>query len=525
LGRTSARPGPLCNAPFVSLNFDPFGNVQACCANALYPLGNVGDSTLEEIWGGDRASSLRDALTAQDLSFGCTVCRFRMDFQAGEVPRDYYDMFSVEDRLAYPQLLSFSLHNTCNLECIMCGADASSRIRTRRDGLEPLPHVYGDSFFEQLRPFLENASAIDLVGGEPFLVREHRRVWDLLTEIGVRPKVAVTTNGTVWNAYVEQVLDRFDTTICVSLDGLSKSVFEAVRVGASFEEVMENLERFRAYATNRGTGLHLSFSLVRQNWFELGAVLSFADQRGIEVSVQTVIEPDFGVQNLPTEHLRLVVESLEQEAVDLAPKLTLNRGTYLCQVARLRAELDERQQGIGRPALFVPPAPGNAERVASMLLGAARARGPLAAATRRRDRRDALAGLRRWSGQALIGRLELSTDGTVLCEQLGDSLPLAVGRAEEVEGLRLSALLKRIAEAVGGELWIAEEVVDRSCTTVTLWIGGPVRDKRGAVLRLVAWPEGGRCMVAVSLDMRMMPRDQPTGSPPVAVALRSGDAR
>ena len=163
--------GPICRAPWVVMDFDPLGNVQACCANALYPLGNVADADLREIWDGARATSLRRALRRHDLNLGCGICRYRLSEAGGAVPRDYYEQFPVDGDLllddevpAWPQLLAFSLHNTCNLACVMCGGDASSSIRTQRNGLPPLPHVYGDAFFDQLSPFLDHCSAIDFVG-------------------------------------------------------------------------------------------------------------------------------------------------------------------------------------------------------------------------------------------------------------------------------------------------------------------------------------------------------------------------
>lgn len=524
--RRSDRPDPtsrvLCNAPFVALDFDPFGNVQACCANALYPLGDVVESDLRSIWSGARADGLRRAIEQGDLSFGCTVCRYRLDFAAGDVPRDYYDQFAVGAGVPeWPQLLSFSLHNTCNLECIMCGGDASSRIRTRRDGAAPLPHVYGDDFFAQLEPFLEHCTAVDMVGGEPFLVREHRRVWDLLVESGNRPKMSVTTNGTVWNDTVEKVLDTFDTTVCVSFDGMSAATFERVRVGASFPEVMTNLERFRSYARGRGTGVHLSFSLVRQNWFELGSVLRFADDGGMEVTVQTVIEPEFGVQRLPTDELRTVVESLELESVELLSELTINRGVFLAQLGRLQAELRERGDGRPRPVLMEPPSDdnANAERVATTLRAVGHARGgPLSARWRRHNEVAARAAsnLRSWGGGRESGRLVIGSDGAIVHADLRGVLPEG-SPPPDVIGCSVADLLAVIADSVGGELWIGEESSDDDRTMLTLWFGPRSRDKQGLVQRWIAWADGDTVVVRLSSDFRMMPRS----SDGVSVSLRS----
>ncbi|MFN8016903.1 MAG: SPASM domain-containing protein [Acidimicrobiales bacterium] len=343
-------PSPLCAAPWVAMEFDPFGNVQACCANALHPLGNITRERLPEIWHGPRADALREALAAGDLTRGCDICRHRLHHPGGEIPLEYYNQFARPGApTTWPRLLSFSLHNTCNLACVMCGADLSSKIRSTRSDLPPLPHVYGDEFFEDLVPFLVACEAIDFAGGEPFLVREHRRVWELLAELGVRPTTSVTTNGTVWNDHVEWVLDTFSPNICVSVDAMDPTTFEAVRVGARFDEVMANIERFEQQAEATGSGVYLSFSMTRHNWSELAPVLRFADEHGMDVSIQTVVEPAHGVQHLPVEELREVVATMERQEVDLLAHLDRNHDGWLRQLARLRAEVDERADGRARP--------------------------------------------------------------------------------------------------------------------------------------------------------------------------------
>ena len=44
-----------CYAPFVAMEFDPQGRVFTCCTNQLYPMGNVAESSLREIWHGRHA--------------------------------------------------------------------------------------------------------------------------------------------------------------------------------------------------------------------------------------------------------------------------------------------------------------------------------------------------------------------------------------------------------------------------------------------------------------------------------------
>ena len=70
--------------------------------------------------------------------------------------------------------------------------------------------------------------------------------------------------------------------------------------------------------------------------------MRFAEERGLPVHVQTVLEADFGVQHLPDDELRNVVETMESESEQLLPDLQINRDVWLGEIARLRLELDSR---------------------------------------------------------------------------------------------------------------------------------------------------------------------------------------
>lgn len=529
----SLDPGrPVCVAPLVAMVFDAYGNVQACCANALYPLGNVNRASLRDIWTGTRADAMRRALASADWSYGCGVCRYRVETSRVGVPLDVYDLYPLESTSStpeWPALLSFSLHNTCNLECIMCGGDSSSKIRTRRDGLPGLPHAYGESFFEQLGPFLEHCTNVDFVGGEPFLVREHDRVWDMLIDTGREVAVSVTTNGTTWNAKVERWLDALDTTVLLSVDGVTKETFEAVRVGADFDVVMANLDRFQQYTSARGTELILSWSLVRQNWFELGEMMRFAEERGLAVHVQTVLEPDFGVQHLPTKDLCAVVESMESESERLLPGLVINREVWLGEIARLRLELENRSSGAVRPLSMAPPDPSNVAHVVEVIRQAAAAapRGPVRRALERlplslnpQERaaaHRARGELSAWSFGGTVGEVMLGPDLTVTSIDMDAVFPLSVGRPVVGPEAGLEELLNWWSDRFGGAMWVAEEFVESDRVLHSLFFGPATRDKRGVVLRLISIPTRDGVRVLAATDVSLMAPSPVAESVPVRI--------
>lgn len=489
------------------MEFDPFGDVLACCANSFYPLGNVAESTLREIWTGPAASRLREAVAKGDHSLGCTICHQRVTTGGAELPMSAYDDLPVDGiALEWPDRLTFALHNTCNLACGMCGGDRSSRIRAQRDGQPPLARAYGDDFFQQLPPFLLNCSHVSFVGGEPFLIREHFRVWELMMDLGAGVRCGVTTNGTIWNSRVETVLNAFDTDISISVDGMSKQTFEAIRVGADFKNVMVNLERFRDYTEARGTNLRINWCFIRQNWFELGEALRFAEDLGVEANVQTVIEPEFGVQLMDSDELSVVLDTLERESEAMSGRLTLNNAIWNRQLSMLRDELERRSAGISRLRYMEQVPPERSSQLADVIIGSLR--------PKRDDTPVDLAELRRkvarefstWFGhRPVLDEMTVNWDGIILTAELGH---VPVGqRVLDLESTRLSDFSAAVAAAMNRHAWVIEEFVESDHVSHTLGFGRVSRDKDFVLLKMSSFAVGDHIKVFVAVDSRFSERE------------------
>lgn len=341
-----------CYAPHVSMYFDTLGNVLACCQNVKYPVGNVTRERLLDVWRGPRVRKLRRALQKDAFGAGCQFCEWQIS--VGNYVNAFtrnFDRFPVADvDPDWPQMMEFSVSNTCNLECIMCYGVLSSSIRSRREGLPPLPKVYGDEFFDDLRAFLPHLKFAKFLGGEPFLAAESFRIWDLMEQEGAAPLCNVTTNGTQWNERVERVLERFPVSICVSMDGVAKSTVESIRVHGKYETILQNFRRFLDYTRRRGTDLTLTYCLMRQNWREFGDYLLFADEHDCGVCVNLVREPaDCSLYTLPVDELASIAAALERQGETLSAKLGRNRSVWIEQTTALRRRVDRAAESARTP--------------------------------------------------------------------------------------------------------------------------------------------------------------------------------
>jgi MoaA/NifB/PqqE/SkfB family radical SAM enzyme len=338
----------LCYAPFTNLFFNADGRALVCCWNWKVPVGNVMTQTMDEIWRGPVINKLRQTFARHEFATGCDFCEFEVaEGVFGSAKLTKFDRFHVATLSPeWPTEIEFSISNVCNLECVMCNGDYSSAIRARREGRPPMARVYSDAFLDSLRPYLLHLDQAKFLGGEPFLVTEHFRLWDMMIEDDMKLLSHVTTNGTQYNDRIERYLDRLRFGFAVSLDAATKETYESIRVNASFDEVMRNCRRFRDYARERHTAFGFTFCLMRSNWHELGAFCRMADEWDANSTINTVHRPaEMGIYSLPTEELRKVLDGLESQADDLEKSLTRNKYVWFDEVERIRAKVRAAEGG------------------------------------------------------------------------------------------------------------------------------------------------------------------------------------
>jgi len=134
--------------------------------------------------------------------------------------------------------------NVCNLRCSMCPRNTMTRQAQHMDvGL-----------FEEF--LSKNHRSLEFVGlngyGEPLL---HPRLFDILS-LCRRYKVTsgISTNCTMLKGDIaERLIEEGPDHLILAVDSVQKESYEKVRIGASFESVMDNVKGFlRLNALKRG---------------------------------------------------------------------------------------------------------------------------------------------------------------------------------------------------------------------------------------------------------------------------------
>ncbi|MFO7370709.1 MAG: radical SAM protein [Bacteroidales bacterium] len=180
-------------------------------------------------------------------------------------------------RVAYPSTIMLELTNHCNLACTTCPREydygkAMDKGMIRMDQAKKI--------IDELWPYLDS---IGLTGmGETFLYNE---IEELVHYIKTKNKgiiISISTNAQL-PGFIEKMspLVNYIDTIQVSIDGLG-DVYESIRKKADFNRLDENLRKLKSLCKGTGTDLMLNMVVTRENYFQMPALVGYAEEIGID---------------------------------------------------------------------------------------------------------------------------------------------------------------------------------------------------------------------------------------------------
>lgn len=331
----------------------PTGDVMVCCVSSR-PLGHISEAPLLEIWDRQTRRDITDRLAVGDFSAGCEHCESEIaleGWQNSSMPNHIGEAHTGTVELGWsdrrwPGRIELNLSNACNLQCVQCNGELSSAIR-RTEGRAPLPHAYDASLIDQLREFVPHLTTMGFAGGEPFMEPLNYAVWDLLAEANPSTVSTVNTNGTIYTPKVDRVLRESRIYPLVSFDAAERTRFESIRVGASFDRVVANIDKILEAVTARGDSvggrelMGMVFCLMPENHDQLMPVLRFAEQRGIRVRVSVVRWPlERSIQVLAPAEIAAIDATLDEQERQSGRQIPLNRDVWDAERVRIRSWID-----------------------------------------------------------------------------------------------------------------------------------------------------------------------------------------
>lgn len=163
-----------------------------------------------------------------------------------------------------PRILEITLTNRCNLKCIMCENIKSFPWE--------LPENTKNEIIE-LMPYLEQ---VNWLGGEVFLYKHFNELFDTAHKHNV--KQIISTNALLLTDKIIEKLVEYNVELSISIDGVTKEIYEKVRLGANFDNLISKINmlneakhKFNHYMKKR-----LCVVIMDTNYHQLEEFVDFA---------------------------------------------------------------------------------------------------------------------------------------------------------------------------------------------------------------------------------------------------------
>ena len=287
----------FCVLPWIHLATRPNGDMRICCvANASgaksgdYTVGlvkmedgkpaNFAHNLPSDAFNNDYMKSVRKTMLEGNVPASCTKC-FQEEEQ-GLVSKRIWETgtWALQEQLDIQELiketqedgtvpyklryLDLRLGHTCNLKCVMCSPHDSSLWVSEHKKVFPIfksPLIKkqlawdvesfnnqwheNPMFWEQVYEQIPNIKQLYFAGGEPLLIKEHKRFLQEIIKRGYAGQIRLryNTNGILINDEIIEIWEQFKKVkVGISLDGLHDKV-GYIRYPTDFKTVEENLWR------------------------------------------------------------------------------------------------------------------------------------------------------------------------------------------------------------------------------------------------------------------------------------------
>ena len=285
----------ICVLPWHGFMLFPNGEVKNC-AISNQSLGNIHKTFLPDLLDNEINQRIRQDMRDNVRHNRCITCYRTEDLQPNgnfsnkisnriwymKVMKNHDVSVYSENKFVKPRVLDLRWRNTCNMACVYCGPDLSSKWASE---LENKSHVIDEAVFEKNKQFildnLQEVRHIYLAGGEPLLIKDNE---DLLNRLLIdNPDVTIRINSNlskINNKIFYMLTEKFPgTKWTVSLDSTGEN-YEYVRYPGVWADLVQNLKILKQITNN------IDFNMT---WSILNAYAIF--------DAVDFLENDLGFQN------------------------------------------------------------------------------------------------------------------------------------------------------------------------------------------------------------------------------------
>jgi organic radical activating enzyme len=235
--------------------------------------------------------------------------------------------------------LDLKLGNICNLKCRICGSWSSSTFAT-----EELKHTGNKKgsfhhvmlkqgawprenkvFWNEIDAIATQIRYLEFTGGEPFMIREHFDMLQGLVTCGLSKNIEIhyNTNGTQWPEDAVEIWRHFKTVeVAFSIDDIGAR-FEYQRSNAKWDEVQENIAKFKELRVRYpNIQLQVCSTVNIFNVYYIEELANWIDTQDFDFVYWNIMHdaPYFSVANLADHVKRAIINRLITAPVSLRHK-------------------------------------------------------------------------------------------------------------------------------------------------------------------------------------------------------------
>ncbi len=253
----------ICGRPFDTILIDKTGSCFVCECTAWLPqsVGNLLKNDLEYILSDHMRKYVQD--TVLDGSFrlcNSSQCSYIISELVSNTK--YYQNKSLEN-------IRLAIDDSCNLSCPSC---RKKKIFLTSGKNFKIRLTLADKILNFLENNKEKKFNIHIGSdGDPFASLIYR-YFMMKTNNLKNLKYSIQTNGLLIkkNFHKFQHILKNLNKIGISIDGATKQTYESLRVGGSYEKIIENLEFLKEI---KNFDLHLHFVVQQKNYHEIEKII------------------------------------------------------------------------------------------------------------------------------------------------------------------------------------------------------------------------------------------------------------
>lgn len=370
----------FCILPWIHFATRPNGDMRLCCsANASgagndHTVGlvknengvpaNFGVETPMSAWNNEYMRSVRTTMLEGKIPASCSKC-FEEESQGVASKRMWETGTWIKDGIDVPELvrqtseegvipeklvyLDLRLGHTCNLKCVMCSPHDSSQWVGEHKKIYPLFkhesiksqmawerkefnnfwHENPD-FWEEMYRQIPNLKQVYFAGGEPLMIREHKKFIQEIIDQGYQDKILLryNSNGILVDDEIIDLWKKFKKVkFAVSLDGYGDKN-HYIRFPTDWNTIEKNLEKLDATPDNIEVSLATAIQILNikhladfVKWkiskkfrkINLAKVMDESDAGGGLINMHLLYIPTFlSIRILPEEDKKQIREQFQE---------------------------------------------------------------------------------------------------------------------------------------------------------------------------------------------------------------------